>query len=68
VIAIRNECNCCFHVVATGTNKNIENAKTVRSKAILYRSTEDDPPLYDAAYDSSTRTVFFCLCDPDFCT
>jgi hypothetical protein len=59
-----NKSNSCFHIAIMGTNTEIENAKAVCSRAILYWSTEDDPDLYYSVYDSRTQIVFFCLCSP----
>lgn len=64
VILIQKERNICFHLAATWTNTDIENAKAVCSQAILYRTKEDDASLFFAVCDSRTQTVYFCLCDP----
>jgi hypothetical protein len=51
-------------MAATGTNADIESAKTVCSQAILYRTKENDASLYFAVCDNRTQTVYFCPCDP----
>jgi hypothetical protein len=63
-MVVENESNSCFHIAITGTNTDIENAKAVCSRAILYRSSEDDSDLFYSVYDSLTQTVFYCLCSP----
>jgi hypothetical protein len=64
ITLVQNEHNICFHMAVTQTNTEIEYAKAVCSQAVLCRTKEDDPSLYFAVYDSRTRMVYFCLCDP----
>jgi hypothetical protein len=65
VISIYDRCALCFHIAITHTNTNIENANVVCSQAIIYRSTENDPLLHFAVYDPYTKTLYFCLLDPE---
>ncbi|KAF2786383.1 hypothetical protein K505DRAFT_380314 [Melanomma pulvis-pyrius CBS 109.77] len=64
VVSIKKGTTICFHIAATYTNPDIENAKEVCSQAVLYRSTENDPLLHFAVYDRHTQTCCFCMLDP----
>jgi hypothetical protein len=64
VMSIRNGRTIGFHIAFTCNNTNIENAKVVCSQAVLYRSTDNDPPLYFAIFDRHTQVLYLCLLDP----
>lgn len=54
----------CFHIAITGTNKDLENAKVVCSQALIYWTSDKNPPLHFAVYDRHTQKLYFCLLDP----
>lgn len=64
IILIKHRHHTCFHTAVTCGNNDIENAKAVCCRTVLYRMTQGDADVYFAILDVRLQVVYFCLCSP----